>query len=155
MSYSIFFPSGSEINSVSFLPQLIRPDDWARLTRYGQETRHATDEIIVRQGEKDRTLYVVLGGSLKVILNDPATGTSRPLNSIPAGSMFGEQAFLDDLARTADVRAETDCRLMRFTYPAFERMAQADPQLALAFVFDLGRILSHRLRRALGQQIDV
>ena len=89
MSYSIFFPSNSEINRIAFLPQLIRPEDWARLTRYGQETRHAKDEIILRQGDRDRTLYVVLGGSLKVILNDPATGTSRLLNSIPAGSMFG------------------------------------------------------------------
>jgi len=71
----------------------------------------------------------------------------RRLTTVDAGSVIGEQAFLDGRPRSATIRAVTDCELLRLSFEAFEVLAAREPDLARSILFDLGRILSIRLRR--------
>ena len=69
------------------------------------------------------------------------------MSIIDAGSVFGEQAFVDGHPRSASVRAISPGELRRLDYDAFERLSEVDPQLAQALITDLARVLSERLRR--------
>jgi glutaminase len=71
--------------------------------------RHAAGELVVRTGDPSDELFLVVAGELTVV--DAAAGERR-LATVSAGGTFGELGFVLDVARTADVRADTDVRLL-------------------------------------------
>jgi CRP/FNR family transcriptional regulator, cyclic AMP receptor protein len=101
--------------------------------------RFRAGEDVVRAGDVDRALYVVLRGRLEAVLPAP--------NAIDEGSVFGELAFLDGLPRSATVRALEDGEALRLSFDAFETLAARHPELGRAILLDLGRIAALRLRR--------
>jgi CRP-like cAMP-binding protein len=96
----------------------------------------------VREGERAQSLYIVARGALEV-----RRGAKR-IARVPEGSVFGEQAFFDGEPRSASVVATSDGELLELGADALEQLAARDPQLARAVLFELGRILSQRLRAA-------
>lgn len=65
----------------------------------------AAGGVVTYQGEYGDSFYVVEAGTLEVFVD------GRQVRSLGAGDFFGEVALLADTARTATVRAATDCRL--------------------------------------------
>ncbi|HET9024195.1 MAG TPA: hypothetical protein VFN64_06450, partial [Burkholderiaceae bacterium] len=57
-----------------------------------------------------------------------------------------ELCFVDGGPRSSTLRAVTDGELRRLSYESFEVLAAREPELARAILFDLGRIISQRLR---------
>lgn len=116
---------------------------YAQFKRHCEIRRFADGQHIVRAGDLDRSLWVVLGGDLEVAVPDrPGTHT------VGAGTVFGEVAFFDAAPRSADVVARGSVELLVLTYDAFERLAAAEPELARTLLLDLGRFLAQRLRAA-------
>ena len=124
-----------------FLARATRAD-WERLAASCVLRRFGAGETVIREGERAQSLYIVARGSLDVRRG------SRRMAHIPEGSVFGEQAFFDGEPRSADVVAASDGELLEFGADELENLAARDPQLARAVLFDLGRILSLRLRAA-------
>jgi len=63
-------------------------------------------EIIVRQGEIGDRFYVIVSGRVAVVREEEGGGGSaRPIAELGPGEHFGEVALLDDVPRTATVRA--------------------------------------------------
>ena len=120
-------------------------DDWGHIFAVTQRYRFSAGDVVVRQGEASRTLYIVASGELEVIFIDE-TGEVRPISRIDPLSVFGEQAFLDGLPRSATVRALTASELHVLTREAFDALAVRYPDLAQKLLLDLGRIISLRLR---------
>jgi CRP/FNR family cyclic AMP-dependent transcriptional regulator len=118
--------------------------DWDKLLAHTEIRRFRAGEMVIRAGESDRTLYIVAEGRLEVLLGDAGV---RRIAIIETGSVVGEQVFLDGQPRSASVRALTDVKILRLSVEAFEVFAAHEPQLGLAFLFDLARILSLRLRQ--------
>ena len=150
MDFSNFFsyPTGDGSRSAEdlvFLNELAE-SDWDRLLALTQVTRFRAGEIVLRQGDPQRTLYIVGAGKLEVVV--PRGKDQQRVATIDEGSVFGEQAFFDGRPRSATVRAVTDCELMALHHEAFETLAANEPRLAQLVLMDLGRILSLRLRDA-------
>ena len=61
---------------------------------------------------------------------------------------MGEVALLDGKPRSATVRALNDGQTVRLSLEAFHVFAAREPELALEFLFELGRILAIELRQA-------
>ena len=122
-------------------------EDWAEILANTEPLRVPAGDVVIAAGEVDRALYFLTEGALEVIA--PAPGRHRRHIRINAGSVVGEQAFLDARPRSAEVRAAIDCELLRFTPDDFDRLGAANPRLAQSILFDLGRILSLRLRRVI------
>lgn len=57
------------------------------------------DDVIVRQGDKGTTFYILKEGNTKVVIGDQVMG------QLQAGSYFGEMALLNDEVRAASVIA--------------------------------------------------
>jgi len=135
----------ADANDLVLLPRL-PPEGWQKLlARTGVQRFHA-GETLVRAGDTQPALFIVVSGSLEV-LAEPDRGKERRISVIEAGSVFGEQAFFDGLPRSASVRALSDGEVRSLTREAFAVLAAREPELARALLLDLGRILSLRLRQ--------
>ena len=73
-------------------------------------------------------------------------GGGRARRVLERGAIFGDLAFFDGKPRSADVRAVGVAEAYIMTLGAFERLRLGFPRLAIAFVLDLGRVLSIRFR---------
>ena len=63
-------------------------------------------EELIREGEKNRDLYILTRGSVSVKINLPASNRKKRLFTFSAGVVFGEMALLDGNPRLAEVVAE-------------------------------------------------
>lgn len=68
--------------------------------------------LVIRQGDVPDDLFVVVGGSLAVIVATPDR-SDHEVNRLGPGDYFGEIGLLRRVPRTATVRAVTACRLFR------------------------------------------
>jgi CRP/FNR family cyclic AMP-dependent transcriptional regulator len=114
-------------------------DDWAVVLAHSETRRFASGDVVIRAGDRDRALYLLTEGSLAV-----ASGAA--FRTIDAPSVVGEVAFLDGGKRSLTLRATTDGELRRLSLTSFEALAGRHPELARAMLFDLGKIVSLRLR---------
>ena len=100
--------------------------------------------MAVNEGESDSSLYIILEGQAEVWI-PVAKGTQRVATLIP-GSIFGELAFFDRMPRPARVSVRTDCTVLKISEASFNNLIARNPGLALAFVQELSRLLSLRIR---------
>jgi CRP-like cAMP-binding protein len=139
-------PAGSD-PSLMFLGQC-SDTEWGLLLSHMQTQSFRQGEDLVSAGASDDALYIIQDGRFEVLVPQ-AFGALRVVALLNTGSVFGEQAFLDGLPRSATVRAISDeGRVLCLTQDAFRALADVQPQLAVKVLFELGRILSRRLRAA-------
>lgn len=121
-------------------------DDWAKLFACTQNLSFHVGDTLIRQGETDRTVYIVLSGQLEILIGHE--GAEKPgISRIDAGTIFGEQSFLDGLPRSGTVRALTAGDVRVLDWLAFTRLAEQEPRLAQDILRDIARTLSIRLRQ--------
>jgi CRP/FNR family transcriptional regulator, cyclic AMP receptor protein len=128
----------------SFLPTW-SPQDWDKLLQHTQTQMWSEGDIVVSAGETERALHLVHYGTLEVLM--PVAGRLVAITTIAEGSVLGEQTFLDGKPRSATIRATEESQTLYLDLSAFEIFAAKEAELARLFLFDLGRILSLRLRQ--------
>ena len=107
-----------------------------RLARQATFAEFAPGDIVVSNPEGADSLYVILGGSAKV-LGKPAARALR------TGDYFGELALLEDAPRSATVVASEELHVLRLPRQTFIRLAREEPAVSLAML----RNLSMQFRR--------
>jgi CRP/FNR family transcriptional regulator, cyclic AMP receptor protein len=98
---------------------------------------YAPGEVIFKEGDKADKMYVVLSGELEVQLQ----GTV--IDTIGAGSTFGEMALIDGSPRSATVIAKTTSEVAAIDEKTFIFLVDEMPYFALSTM----RNLVDRLRR--------
>jgi uncharacterized protein len=96
------------------------------------------------EGDAAEALYVVIDGELRASVK--RNGSERELATHRRGDVIGEVGLLHR-ARTGDVDAITDARLLRFTEPELARLARRYPRIASRVLANLSEILAGRLAR--------
>lgn len=103
------------------------------LSPFATRTIARQSEVIIRKGDPSDCLYLVYEGLLRVAEAGAELGP---------GSVIGEMGVLSrSHARTATVRAHTDCVLGRVSAQDFDRVYFANPSLGLALI----RLIMDRL----------
>lgn len=125
------------------LGQMVGRAQWEILGSYMQPTTLALSQVLIKQGDADRTLYFVESGSLTVHFED-AAGNIR-LATVGAGAVVGEGGFFSHQARSATVQAGGNCRLWALSPMRFSELANRHPQVALALAMALGAIMAKRV----------
>jgi hypothetical protein len=99
---------------------------------------------IVKQGDIDDGMYLVLEGELRVRLM--INGKETILATLGPGECFGEMALFDRGPRSADVLANKDSVLLKISGEAFDKLRLEAPELAAPMLHSISRTLAGRIR---------
>lgn len=107
---------------------------------------------IIRQGEHDATLYVMLNGIADVYLDE---APDSPINLVSTGDTFGEIGLIGKVPRTANVVARSDCEVLVLSADFFQRFLVKDPVISAKVTLNLAHSLAVRLALATPGQIHI
>ena len=102
----------------------------------------AIGDFVFREGELGTEMFIVQGGRVEVLKR--LQGVEKQLAILEKGDFFGEMSLLEDLPRTASVRALDECKLIEINGATFDHMLRTKPEIAVRIM----RKLSRRLREA-------
>jgi CRP/FNR family transcriptional regulator, cyclic AMP receptor protein len=114
------------------------------LASHAEEVRYGANRVIVRQGARGDSFFVIAEGEATVRQGTRKIGTLGP------GDFFGEMALLDGRPRSASVTADTPLVTVRLTRAAFTKALDANPALARAIMAELAARI-RRLESARGR----
>ena len=103
----------------------------------------APGDILVAEGEKGTTAYLVSDGEVEVLVRNQV-GELFPVNIITRGNLIGEVAMVTQEPRTASLIARTPVACISFDRVDFLKLMYAEPHRSL----DLFRIFSKRLNES-------
>jgi len=103
--------------------------------------QYLSGQTIFEETDPGDKFYIVGEGQLEVLATGP-TGRQRRIASLSDGDYFGEIALIDDIPRTATVRATAPCILLTLEREQFFNLLGNMPDLRIAFE----KISSHRRR---------
>ena len=114
--------------------------------------RHfATKTPVVNAGDASNSLFLVLDGSVAVIVEDE-DGNEIIVAYLNRGEFFGEMGLFGEIAtRSAWVRTRSECQLAEISYARFRELAHNDPDL----LFELAGQLVARLKRTTRKVSDL
>ena len=110
------------------------------------EKAYAPGEVVFREGDPGKGLFVVLEGGVAITRATP--DGDRLLISLGPGASFGELAVIDDLPRSATARVSVPSRLLILYRSHFEGLVEGDRGIALVIMRNLLRTLAGYVRVA-------
>jgi CRP-like cAMP-binding protein len=112
----------------------------------------AQGEVIVREGESDDHLYLVVSGGVAVVkASGGGSDDEVTLNVIRPGEVVGELSFLDGATRYASLVALDGTRVIGLSRGALEGLLDTNPQLVYRVMRAIVRVV-HDLQRRLSMQ---
>ena len=129
-------------------------DQWRAVASY--LTRHdiRSGDLLIQQGDRERTMYLLEQGSLQVFLNKGAPGANR-IAILRPGSVVGEPALFGDGPRMANVEAMSPCVVWALRGPRLDELAARLPAVALEVLRAAGAVLAVRMRANMERHIPV
>jgi CRP-like cAMP-binding protein len=106
-------------------------------------------QMVISQGAKDRNLYFVESGMLRVYRSDK--DARLQLAVLGPGSVVGEGTFFAPIVRNANVEAMEATLLWELTPERFLQLADRFPQAAYRIAMSLGAVLSVRMLSVAGR----
>lgn len=135
----------SEAVARSILGADLEPDECTALAEKMGFQEMRKDELIVREGEARRTLFVLADGKLSVCKADGETDAC--LYQLRIGECAGTRAFLDGSERKAKLRADTDGLVLTLEPDDFEELIESHPRLVYKVMRALFRVTHSNLMR--------
>jgi CRP-like cAMP-binding protein len=107
-------------------------------------------DVLVREGESDDHLYVVVSGALGVV-KAAGTDSELTLNTMRPGDVVGELSFLDGATRFASLIALSNVRVLGLSRGDLEALLDRDPHLVYRVMRAIVRVV-HDIQRRLSMQ---
>jgi sulfate permease, SulP family len=120
--------------------------DLAAIESYLQRTSYQQGDIIFREGDPGREVFIVTKGTASAFLQSP--NSAIRLATFAPGTVFGELAILDAGPRSATVVADEDLVCFVLTMSKYTALREKHPSVAMRILAAIGRELSGRLRTA-------
>ena len=134
------------VTEVDFLSKvsifsLMKKEDLERIAKQTQHHFFHKGEVIIRQGGRDRRLFIIISGEVEVI-KGLGRKNERHLRTLGPHSYFGEMSLIDDLVRSASVVAKGDTQILSLDQWNLRKEIEKYPAMA----FELLQMLSRRIR---------
>ncbi len=113
-----------------------------RVSRICREVRFVPGETLVREGETDEAMYVIVQGQVLV------TRDTVPLARLGPGEHFGELGLLEDQCRSASVVGDVAGSAIVVERSELQEFCRRDPSLGNSLLWRLLSTLGGRLREA-------
>lgn len=134
----------------AFRPRLSL-EQWRVLAQYLSQHEIRAGDMLIRQGDAERSMYLLERGAMQVFVNAPGGGKRIAL--LRPGALTGEPALFSDGPRSANVEAMGSCVVWALRGPRFEELAQRLPALALEVLRAAGAVMAVRMRAGLGKPV--
>lgn len=106
---------------------------FAELGKQGSFGRLRENQMLWKSGDPGDGVVMLVDGLLEVLHTD-ADGEEVVFRLIQPGGMVGEIAATDGQARSASVRAISDCQILRVPTPVFHDLIEERPELCRALL---------------------
>jgi CRP-like cAMP-binding protein len=113
------------------------------LQRLANQSRYCSfkfGDVIIREGERDDCLYILISGKVKVF-KSYGTKKEKRLRTMEPPAYFGEIALIDDLVRSATVVAIQDTKTLCLDKLNLDREIEKSPIIAKKLLQMLNRRL--------------
>ncbi len=108
----------------------------------------APGELVVRQGEDSRNLWVMVEGKCEIVKRlEHGPHKSLVLAVVEPYSHFGEMSFFSPASHSASVRAQTAVTVLRIDHRDYDDLIRQGIWAAYKLAYNTVRSLSDRLRR--------
>jgi CRP-like cAMP-binding protein len=124
--------------------ELLSQAELATLAKLCREISWSTGEVVFREGDAGASLFVLASGEVEVL--NGHGGVDKVIAVLSAPAAFGEMALVDREARSATVRARSECQALELTAEAFTAFRNRSRDGFTFVVINVARILSTRLR---------
>lgn len=129
------------MRKVLFLFGELRDGDVDWIARAGRRLTLEPGAFLMHQGREDEHVYIVLEGELNVAV----TGIGQ-IAQLGPGEVVGEMSFVSSLLPSADVIAQTPCRILAVPRRTLHLQIEEDHDFGLRFYRALAVFLADRLR---------
>jgi CRP/FNR family transcriptional regulator, cyclic AMP receptor protein len=109
--------------------------DLTKLARVSEDMEVEPGKVLTKEGESGREFFVIVDGKVDV------TRKGRRLSTRGAGDFIGEIALLEDIPRTATVKAKTPLRFFVLTRKDFRQLVDENPSVERKVMRTLARRL--------------
>ncbi len=121
----------------------------ALLAAQTEERRLPRGALVVKQHAPADTVWVLLEGSVEILLRFEVVGDLLVGVQREPGSVIGWSAFREPYLYTTSARCEQECRLLAIPQRAFEEVFDRDPLVGATIVRRVADTIDARLRGAL------
>ena len=111
---------------------------------------YLSGEHIFHQGEAGVGMYIIVSGSVDIMVDEPATASQEAKSSLitrlNSGDFFGEIALVEETGRrTATAIAREETLLIGFFKPDLIEVVNRNPNAGVKILMNLGKVLGTRL----------
>lgn len=134
----------STLERVLFLKSMelfehIHGEDLVGLAQIAQEVRFIPDETLMKQDELGDSLYFIINGEARIIVDDEIE-----IATLGSESVIGEMSILSSSRRSASAIAVTEIFALKIERQGFQEILSAKPEISLGII----NVLVHRLADA-------
>ena len=118
--------------------------------RHCQRQDYKAKSVIMNQGEKGDSLYLILDGSVSVMVEDEADHDHKMVVSyLNPGDFFGEMGLFgeEEEVRSAMIVAKTQCEVAEISYERFHQIRSQFPDILFAIARQMGNRLRQTTRK--------
>lgn len=119
------------------------------------EIRQLQDgEVLIREGDMDNNVHVVISGQLAVMKNADGSGYET-LHVLKAGEMAGAMGFIDGLEHSATLSSVGETEVFSLGRDKFESLIKTDPVLVYRVMRSIIRCIHTIVRRMNNQYVQM
>ena len=115
-----------------------------------QRRRYQTKNNIICAGENSHTLFFIIRGSVTIVIEDD-DGREMIIAYLNPGDFIGELGLFEqpgqEQARSAWVRAKTECEIAEMSYTKFREYALQEPEILYAISGQIAQRLRNTTRK--------
>jgi CRP-like cAMP-binding protein len=137
----------------TFRPRL-DAQQWRTFVQYLTQHELRSGDLLIKQADRDRTIYFLGQGSMQVYVTGGAPGSSR-IAILRPGAICGEPGIFGDGPRMANVEAMTPCTVFALRLPRFEELVARVPNVAVEVLRAAGCVMAVRMRANLSRQVPM
>lgn len=115
-------------------------DEIIEFIRHADKSVFKAGNLIIREGEPGLFMYIIVSGSAKIVKQ--VDDREECLTVLSSGEAFGEMALIDNMERSASVKAISDCTLLRISASSVREM----PTVGTKTYRNIAMLLAQRLR---------
>ncbi|MBN2208780.1 MAG: cyclic nucleotide-binding domain-containing protein [Candidatus Coatesbacteria bacterium] len=121
----------------------VDPRESGNVSRAFQLQAFKPEELVFREGDSAGRFFFIKSGQVLVSKKN-LSGDDEPLSVLKGGQFFGEIGLLEQMERTATVKAITELEVFQIGREAFGRLLESSPAFSsLLSRFSRDRLLKH------------